>query len=340
MDSTYSSAATRTTSSIGGNDGNLMFGDATEFGLPQLRDLLAGTVLNGLAPSDKGDDHLFGGNGQDILVGGHGRDCIFGSNGLNAGFGDALTVGTGNSAELDMLGGLPGGATFSQPFLKAALALARVEFDQTPLPDTFYADVYLGGLNDDVAFGGIGNDLLFGRAGTDWAFGGPGTDTAADFEQTFAAESTTDPGQLGFCSIGSISGSVFHDRNLNGQYDPSENNLEEPVAGQTVYLHNAAGEIIAETLSGDEGTFAFTVAAGTYSLSQKNHPKYQQTTPLPIAPRSTFVVEAGRSSTPYDFGVLQRMQLGGAIYEDLNGDGIRQKNETGSPVEPGFPNVD
>ncbi len=125
-----------------------------------------------------------------------------------------------------------------------------------------------------------------------------------------------------------ISGTKFNDLNGNGVRDPGEGGL----AGVTIQLRNAAGQILTTTTD-SSGNFSFLgLAPGTYVLSEVVPAGFAQT--APAAPGTFSVtVAAGQSATGFLFGnqsqVVATASISGTKFNDSNGNGTRDTGEPG-----------
>ncbi|TMK39212.1 MAG: hypothetical protein E6G56_11735, partial [Actinobacteria bacterium] len=147
---------------------------------------------------------------------------------------------------------------------------------------------------------------------------------------------------------GSISGSVYEDKNANGVHDGSETS---GLSGVTVYLDaNGNGSF-------DSGTETSTTtdSTGAYSFTGLTPGSYTVREVLPSSawhcsdPSSTFsscqhavTVTSGSTSTGQDFGDWQEVTTSGTVYHDLNADGSRQLGDNGIStrtvtLDPGTP---
>ncbi len=90
---------------------------------------------------------------------------------------------------------------------------------------------------------------------------------------------------------GQLSGHLFKDRNGNGTYDPNEG-----VGGVTVEArrNSCSGALIATTVSGRDGGYAFRLGPGTYCLRP-------QTAVAWIPPSRTVTLRSGQSIGGLDF---------------------------------------
>lgn len=121
--------------------------------------------------------------------------------------------------------------------------------------------------------------------------------------------------------IGAVTGSVFNDTNGNGIQDPGENGI----GGVTVELVDENGNVVeTETTSGD-GSYGFIdVTAGDYTVREVDPDGYISTSPNEVE----LTVDAGSSNTA-NFGDQQTGVVSGVVFNDINGDGIRNPGENG-----------
>ncbi|MGE3821141.1 MAG: SdrD B-like domain-containing protein, partial [Isosphaeraceae bacterium] len=120
---------------------------------------------------------------------------------------------------------------------------------------------------------------------------------------------------------GVISGEVFIENNPNGVPEPGEPGF--PTA--TVTLLDANGQVVRQTVTGSDGAYQFTdLPAGQYTIVQTTPDGYSgtnsSTRPVTLA--------AGGTVANQDFG-LTSGSLAGSVYEDVNGNGVRDAGEPG-----------
>ncbi|MBM4165338.1 MAG: T9SS type A sorting domain-containing protein [Ignavibacteria bacterium] len=127
---------------------------------------------------------------------------------------------------------------------------------------------------------------------------------------------------FGNFQYGSVSGVVFTDTDGDGTNDAGENGLE----GWRVRL---SGTRTDSTLTNANGNYSFgNLTAGNYTVSVVVQNGYVQT--VPVSP-STFSisVQSGSSFSNKDFGEFQLATISGMKFNDLNGNGTKDGNETG-----------
>jgi GH25 family lysozyme M1 (1,4-beta-N-acetylmuramidase)/uncharacterized protein (DUF2141 family) len=127
---------------------------------------------------------------------------------------------------------------------------------------------------------------------------------------------------------GTIGGSLFHDSNGNGALNTGEPLL----AGRTVYIDadndavRDAGETSATTDSA--GKYTFSVNPGTYVVRQAVPSGWYQTVPANNGAR-TATVTSGATTTLFAFGSAQFASVSGSVFNDANGNGVRNTGEAG-----------
>jgi uncharacterized repeat protein (TIGR01451 family) len=129
---------------------------------------------------------------------------------------------------------------------------------------------------------------------------------------------------------GLIGDTIYLDRDNDGQYDPGEG-----LEGVVVILKDAAGNVIARTVTDENGNYSFgNLPAGTYTV-------VVDTTTLPaglvntvdpdggIANQSTVTLAAGEINLLQDFGYYPTTPntIGGTIWEDTDADGLLEGTE-------------
>ncbi len=125
--------------------------------------------------------------------------------------------------------------------------------------------------------------------------------------------------------VGGISGLVFEDVNNNGDRDAGEG----PIAGATITVVDAAGNIVATTLSGADGTWRVVgLEPGTYSITETTPAGYRDGTDAVGSGGGTqaergdidrivsVVVTAGEVAGGYLFGEVRPQTLSGILFID------------------------
>ncbi|MFZ1828568.1 MAG: SdrD B-like domain-containing protein, partial [Candidatus Competibacteraceae bacterium] len=120
---------------------------------------------------------------------------------------------------------------------------------------------------------------------------------------------------------GAVSGTVFNDLNGNGTQDPGETGL----GGVTVTLTPTSGGPSVTTTTTSNGSYLFTaVAPGSYTVSEADPTDFISTTnnTVPVS------VPSGGAATA-NFGDQQQGTISGVVFNDFNGNGVRDRGEPG-----------
>lgn len=119
---------------------------------------------------------------------------------------------------------------------------------------------------------------------------------------------------------GAIHGVVFEDFNANGTMDTGEHGL----AGVKVTL---SGGSSASTITDNAGNFSFTgVGPGTVAVSESLASGRVQTSP---AGGFSVVTHSGIDTAGLNFGVFRFGTIRGVVFNDANGNGLRDSGEAG-----------
>jgi len=126
---------------------------------------------------------------------------------------------------------------------------------------------------------------------------------------------------FGDVQTGSVSGVVFNDLNGDGVQNPGETGL----GGVTVELSDGDGNVVFAAVTANDGSYMFTgVATGDYTVREETPTGFQSTTgnslPVSVAPGEPAIA---------NFGDGQSGVIGGAVFNDLDGDGVRDAGENG-----------
>ncbi len=115
---------------------------------------------------------------------------------------------------------------------------------------------------------------------------------------------------------------MFQDSNGNGVDDSGEPGLQ----GWTVELETTTG-VIEQTATTDvNGDYSFAnLLPGTYRVREIGQSGWLQTTGDP----ADFVIASGTNQTSVNFGNFQLITIGGELFNDLNGNGVLDGNESG-----------
>jgi protocatechuate 3,4-dioxygenase beta subunit len=120
---------------------------------------------------------------------------------------------------------------------------------------------------------------------------------------------------------GTVSGTVFNDLNGNGVQDPGETGL----GGVTVTLTPTSGGPSVTTTTTSNGGYLFTaVAPGSYTVTEADPTDFISTTnnTVPVS------VPSGGAATA-NFGDQQQGTISGVVFNDFNGNGVRDRGEPG-----------
>ncbi len=80
------------------------------------------------------------------------------------------------------------------------------------------------------------------------------------------------------------------------------------------------------------GAYAFTgLTPGTYSIREVLPPAWVQSKPAGTSLGYTVTVTSGQSVTGQDFGTYRPVEIDGTVFEDLNGNGVKDVGEPGTP---------
>jgi protocatechuate 3,4-dioxygenase beta subunit len=126
----------------------------------------------------------------------------------------------------------------------------------------------------------------------------------------------------------SISGDVFNDLNGDGIQEPGEPGL----AGWTVFIDANNNGVLdpgeQSTVSDAQGNFTLGgLAPGTYTVREVLQTNWQRSAPL--SGFFTVTVAAGQSVPGLAFGNYQQSNISGQVFNDLNGNGIKDPGEPG-----------
>jgi len=130
--------------------------------------------------------------------------------------------------------------------------------------------------------------------------------------------------------LADVSGSIWNDINRNAV---DEGLGEPPIAGVTVALLDSSGNVVATTVTGSDGSYAFyDVPAGNYTVAVADNDNvldgYQLTSGLDAIP----VTVGTTDITGIDFGYVRDPStavIGDRIWMDADGDGVQDAGETG-----------
>jgi hypothetical protein len=153
--------------------------------------------------------------------------------------------------------------------------------------------------------------------------------TTTNHDVTAVSGSDVAGRNVGFYIYSSASGQLYNDVNGNGFRDIGDN----AVSGRTVYLDaNANG-----TFDGGEVS-AITSSTGAYSMTGVSMGTFQARVVLPAsvmitsALPSSFTTSSGSVTSGLDFALFTLGSISGAVYDDRNGNGLKNGGE---PTIPG-----
>ncbi|MCE9564475.1 MAG: carboxypeptidase regulatory-like domain-containing protein [Planctomycetes bacterium] len=121
-----------------------------------------------------------------------------------------------------------------------------------------------------------------------------------------------------------VSGTVFVDRNKDGNFDPGE----PPIPGVTITLRDGTGTVVGTTTTDVNGFYNFpNLPPGKYTITETQPAGYGDPPAGTFAPNvRTVTLVGGTSVTDQDFGDTLS-SLAGLVYVDSNDDGIHQTAE-------------
>ena len=153
-------------------------------------------------------------------------------------------------------------------------------------------------------------------------------EVAAKDDANAANNSTCVPTPVEPAPLGQPCGAKFADLDGNGTWDANEPGL----AGWTIQLLDAAGNVVATATTGPGGRYCFQdVPAGSYTAQEVSQTGWAQT--LPSAPGTYSVgVGAAYPARTLLFGnqpVAQQGSICGIKFDDKNGNGVQDPGELG-----------
>lgn len=122
--------------------------------------------------------------------------------------------------------------------------------------------------------------------------------------------------------LAKISGYVYVDANKNGVKDSGE----QVLSNVTIKLYDKDGVILGTITTNSSGYYEFTdLAPGIYTVEEIDPDMYRSTTSNYI----NLNLSAGQNSQNNNFGDILSADICGLVYNDENGDGIKQPSELG-----------
>ena len=144
---------------------------------------------------------------------------------------------------------------------------------------------------------------------------------------------------FGYVGPNTIGGTLWKDCDADGILDPEET---PRWAGVTIFLRDAAGNVVASMLTGTNGNFAFSgLPAGTYTVDVVDHDNVLNGFWHSLGPNPgqdgnsqpdpyTVSVSNGTTNTTADFGYyLVVAELGDYVWYDINANGLQDGGEPG-----------
>ncbi|MTV41158.1 SdrD B-like domain-containing protein [Duganella radicis] len=136
---------------------------------------------------------------------------------------------------------------------------------------------------------------------------------------------------------GKLGDTVWEDKNGNGVQDSGE----AGIAGVTVQLKNAAGDVVQTTTTAADGKYSFTADPGSYTVSVTAPADYSFTgkdlggddardSDFGATGQSgTVVLKSGDDNTSVDAGLYKLAALGDKVWLDANKNGVQDSGEAG-----------
>ncbi len=180
-----------------------------------------------------------------------------------------------------------------------------------------------GGLIANVPLAGLGDNSYESLA--------VGVTGVREFVANFVTSGSMD--SIGFCTgpsaLYTVRDRVWLDLDGDGVQD-----LDEPgIAGVTVSLLNASGQVVATAITDASGNFAFTnLPDGSYELSVTDTAGQLSGlsgTTAPAVADLLAVTVAGADVTGIDFGYNAAGLIGDTVWSDADGDGVHDAGEPG-----------
>ncbi|MHB1558117.1 MAG: SdrD B-like domain-containing protein, partial [Isosphaeraceae bacterium] len=150
------------------------------------------------------------------------------------------------------------------------------------------------------------------------------TSTPASYTETTTSGQDINGLNFGDQQVESLSGEVFNDLAGTGTLSTSD----PGIAGWTVKLLDASNQPLAMTTTDANGHYVFTIkTSGTYTVQATVPSGYLLTTPA--SGSYTETLADGQFVNNLDFGLFQRVTLGGEVFDDVAGTGAISNNDPG-----------
>jgi len=166
-------------------------------------------------------------------------------------------------------------------------------------------------------------------AGTAQTYDLDGVATANIATFTLTAGQTRTDVDFGYRGTASVGDRVWNDTDGDGVQDADETGIN----GVTVQLLNSGGTVIATTTTSGDGNYTFSnLSAGSYSVRVTPPAGVAQTYDLDgvaTANVAAFALTAGQARTDVDFGYRGTASVGDRVWNDADGDGVQDADETG-----------
>jgi protocatechuate 3,4-dioxygenase beta subunit len=242
--------------------------------------------------------------------------------------------GVWDYTDMDVSGGWSEGDVGEPGVPGAAITLKGSTFDDTiygggyPVTDPLTATTDAGGaysIDVEPSQGGpFGYSLSVSLPG--WQQTSPDTYDGAHHAVAVTSGETTDDVDFGFFQLGSISGTVWEDKNGDGVQDPGD----EPVAGVDVFIDANRDAVFnwgdTKVTTPEDGSYAFlSLDPGEYVVRATGIGSEWHV----LSEMYTVDVQSGTAVEGKDFGVYKNGAISGKMVEDMNGNGVIDPDEPG-----------
>lgn len=156
---------------------------------------------------------------------------------------------------------------------------------------------------------------------TGWQQTRPTPVPPGSYSRTLTSRTPSTGNDFGNFQLVTISGVAFEDINGNGTQDPSDAGL----TGWTIELRDKSNTVIATQTTGLGGAYSFAnVGPGQYTITEQAKSGWG----VVASPAGPFATVSGVNRSGSNFGNFRYGTISGAVFEDTNGDGVRQITET------------